>query len=102
MINHRMKFAACLGILGAAVLANSAVALTTAECEQLTGNMYLAAIERGECAMDDIQTAAGPMEELIPDEGDNRTRDGRNGGRSGGSENDGGSNNGGGRSPAKR
>jgi hypothetical protein len=49
MIKHSVKLVACLGILGAAVLANDAKAMTNEECEQLPGNMYLAAIERGEC-----------------------------------------------------
>jgi len=83
MIKHSVKLVACLGILGAAVLANDAKALTNEECEQLSGNMYLAAIERGDCDIT-IQTAAGP-DELVPyPERPRHNRDGRNGGKTGG------------------
>jgi hypothetical protein len=80
-----VKLLACIGIFGAAVLANNnAQALTNDECEQLSGNMYLAAIERGECDIS-IQTAAGseviPIDEQKPPR---RTREGRNGGTEGG------------------
>jgi hypothetical protein len=91
-----MGFAACIGVLGTALLTGNANALTRSECEELPGNMFLAAVERGDCDLD-IQTAAGPQEELI-DEGEsggNRNRDGRNGGKSG---TDGGSEGGGSRS----
>ena len=79
MMKHSLKLAACLGIFGAAALAPNAKAMTNAECEQLSGNMYLAAIERGECDVS-IQTAAGP-DVVIPVEEPKppRRRDGRNG-----------------------
>ncbi|WP_395019882.1 hypothetical protein [Dongia sp.] len=85
MIKHSEKILAVLGILGVIALASSAKADTQDECEQLSGNMYLAAIERGDCDIN-IQTAAGPQEEPTSGEdGDqNRHRDGRNGGKSGG------------------
>ena len=82
MIKHSVKLVACLSILGAAVLANEAKALTNEECEQLSGNMYLAAIERGDCDVT-IQTAAGPDELIKYPERPRRTRDGRNGGNGG-------------------
>ena len=91
MNKHSVKLLACVGIFGAAVLAhNNAQAMTNDECEQLSGNMYLAAIERGECDVA-IQTAAGP--ELLPIEEQQpprRTRDGRNGGGNGGKGGEGG------------
>ena len=91
MNKHSVKLMACIGIFGAAVLANNnAQAMTNEECEQLSGNMYLAAIERGECDVS-IQTAAGP--EILPIEEQKpprRTRDGRNGGGEGGKGGDGG------------
>ncbi|MDQ7248304.1 hypothetical protein [Dongia sedimenti] len=89
MIKHSVKLAACIGVLGAAVLASDAMALNKQQCQDLPGNMFLAAIERGDCDVN-IQTAAGPQEELIPEEGGNRPRDGRNGGKSGTSGGDGG------------
>jgi uncharacterized membrane protein YgcG len=89
MIKHSVKLVACLGILGAAVLANDAKAMTNEECEQLPGNMYLAAIERGECDVT-IQTAAGPDELIKYPERPRRTREGRNGGNTGGEGGEGG------------
>ena len=81
MIKHSVKLAACIGILGAAVLANDAMALNQVQCQELPGNMFLAAVERGDCDLN-IQTAAGPQEEVIPEETRDRRRprDGRNGG----------------------
>jgi hypothetical protein len=93
MIKHSEKVLAVLGVIGVVILSNDAKAMTQGECEQLSGNMYLAAIERGECEIDDIQTAAGPQQ---PDEfsdeggGGNRNRDGRNGGEGGGGGGEGG------------
>jgi hypothetical protein len=86
-IKHSVKLAACVAILGAAALAGDAMALSQEQCQQLPGNMFLAAVERGDCDIN-IQTAAGsPEEELIPEEPRDRpNRDGRNGGRSGGTE----------------
>jgi hypothetical protein len=97
VIKNSLKFAACIGILGAAVLANDAMALNQAQCQDLPGNMFLAAVERGDCDIS-IQTAAGPQEEVIPEDDRDRprTRDGRNGGRGGG-DTKGGGNEGGGR-----
>ena len=99
MTNHYAMLAACFGILGGATLAHSASALTVDQCEQLSGNAYLAAIERGECDIN-LQTAAGPDEQPVPQEGSNpdRNHDGRNGGRGGegGGDNDGGGNDSGG------
>ncbi len=92
MIKHSMTLAACVGILGATVLANDAMALNKIQCQQLPGNMFLAAIERGDCDIN-IQTAAGPDEQLIV-ETPKTNRDGR-GGRDGGG-NPGGGNPGGG------
>ena len=83
MMKHSVKLVACLGILGAVVLANDAKALTNEECEMLPGNAYLAAIERGECDVT-IQTAAGPDELIKYPERPRRTRDGSNGGGEGG------------------
>jgi hypothetical protein len=83
MIKHSVKLVACLGILGAVVLANDAKALTNEECEMLPGNAYLAAIERGECDVT-IQTAAGSDELIKYPEHPRRTREGRNGGKTGG------------------
>jgi len=103
MIKHSMKIAACIGILGAAALANDAMALNQVQCQELPGNMFLAAIERGDCDIN-IQTAAGPDEVLIPEK-TTRNRDGR-GGRGGGNPSDGGGDPSGGSStrsgPAKR
>ena len=83
MTKHSVKLAACIGILGATVLANDAMALNKVQCEQLPGNMFLAAIERGDCDID-LQTAAGPQEEVaVPEDDGNRNRDGRNGGEGG-------------------
>jgi hypothetical protein len=85
VINYSVKLVACIGIFGAAVLANNnAQAMTNEECDQLSGNMYLAAIERGECDVS-IQTAAGP--EILPIEEKKpprRTRDSRGEGGKGG------------------
>jgi uncharacterized membrane protein YgcG len=96
MTKHSVKLLACIGVFGAAVLAdNHAQAMTNDECEQLSGNMYLAAIERGECDVT-IQTATGP--DVIPitePERPQRTRDSRGEGKGGGG-NDGGGNRGGG------
>jgi hypothetical protein len=89
MIKHSVKLVACIGFLGGAVLANDAKALTKVECEQLPGNMFLAAIERGDCDIN-IQTAAGPQEDLIPEDDQDHNRDGRNGGRTGGQKTGGG------------
>jgi len=83
MIKHSVKLVACLAIVGAAVLANDAKAMTNEECEMLSGNAYLAAIERGECDVT-IQTAAGPDELIKYPERPRRTRDGSNGGGEGG------------------
>jgi hypothetical protein len=94
LIKHSMKLAACFGILGAAVLANNAMAMSQDECERLSGNMFLAAIERGDCELS-IQTAAGPDQLLTPDDDGDRSRDGRNG-RSGQSSDSGSSGRGGG------
>ncbi len=58
MIRHSMKLAACISIFGVAVLSNNAMAMNKQACEQLPGNMFLAAVERGECDIN-IQTAAG-------------------------------------------
>ena len=86
MIKHSMKLAACISFFGVAVLSENAMAMSQHACELLPGNMFLAAVERGDCDID-IQTAAGPDEELIPEEGGDRdrpNRDGRNGGDRGG------------------
>jgi hypothetical protein len=83
MMKHSVKLLALLGIFGAAALANDAMAMTSDECEQLSGNMFLAAIERGECDVS-IQTAAGPEVVIPADEPPHNTRDGRNGGEGGG------------------
>jgi uncharacterized membrane protein YgcG len=97
MIKHSEKILAGLGILAVIGLAQGAKAMTSGECEQLSGNMYLAAIERGECDIG-IETAAGPQPtastetDSVPgedgdggDEGDGGgNRDGRNGGEGGG------------------
>jgi hypothetical protein len=87
MIKHSVKLAACISILGVAVLANDAMALNQEQCQQLPGNMFLAAVERGDCDIA-IQTAAGPDEVVIPEVSHDRphNRDGRNDGRSGGTE----------------
>jgi hypothetical protein len=87
MIKHSMKLAACIGIVSATVLANDAMALNQVQCQGLPGNMFLAAIERGDCDVN-IQTAAGPQEEVIVED-PNPGRDGR-GGRTGGDGNPGG------------
>jgi len=98
MTKHSVKLLACIGIFGAAVLANNnAQAMTNEECEQLSGNMYLAAIERGECDVS-IQTAAGSV--VIPvtePERPRRTRDSHGEGGKGGGSKSGGSNGGGNR-----
>jgi len=96
MIKHSIKIAACSSILGIAVLAHDAMALTEMECEDLSGNQFLAAVERGECDID-IQTAAGPQEEAVDEQGSTGDRDGRSGGgnNGGGSGNRGGGNKGG-------
>jgi hypothetical protein len=83
MIKHIVTLVACLSILGAAVLANDAKAMSNAECEKLSGNAYLAAIERGECDVT-IQTAAGPDELIKYPERPRHTREGRNGGKNSG------------------
>lgn len=80
MIKHSMKLTACVSILGATFLANDAMALNQIQCRELPGNMYLAAIERGDCDIN-IQTAAGPDEELVVEK-PKTNRDGR-GGRGG-------------------
>jgi hypothetical protein len=82
MMKYSAKLVACLAIVGAAVLANDAKAMTNEECEMLSGNAYLAAIERGECDVT-IQTAAGPDELIKYPERPRRSRDGRNGGNGG-------------------
>ena len=89
MIKHSVKLVACLGIFGAAVLANDTKAMTNEECEMLSGNAYLAAIERGECDVS-IQTAAGPDELIKYPERPRRTREGRSGGKTGGEGGEGG------------
>jgi uncharacterized membrane protein YgcG len=94
MIKHSVKLVACIGFLGGAVLANDAKALTKVECEQLPGNMFLAAIERGDCDIN-IQTAAGPQDEPIIEDNHDHNRDGRNGGRTGGEKTGGGGSSGG-------
>jgi uncharacterized membrane protein YgcG len=89
MIKHSEKILAGLGILAVIGLAQGAKAMTSGECEQLSGNMYLAAIERGECDIG-IETAAGPQPtantetDTVPDEDGDRDREGRNGGEGGG------------------
>jgi|UPI0004819022 hypothetical protein len=89
MIKHSMKLAAALSILSATVLANDAMAMTQVQCKELPGNMFLAAIERGDCDLN-IQTAAGPQEELIvEDPKRDPGHDGRTGGRGGGKTTDG-------------
>lgn len=108
MIKHSEKILAGLGILAVIGLAQGAKAMTSGECEQLSGNMYLAAIERGECDIG-IETAAGPQPtastetDSVPgedggDDGDggDGNRDGRNGGEGGGGGGGGGGGRGGG------
>jgi hypothetical protein len=98
MLTQKSMIAACLGVMGAALLSGNANAMTEEECLRLSPNLYLAAIERGACGIDDIETAAGPQQEAASNE--NGGRDGRNGGRDGGGKdgggNDGGGNDGGG------
>jgi hypothetical protein len=83
MTKHSMKLAACISVLGAMVLASDAMALNQVQCQDLPGNMFLAAIERGDCDLN-IQTAAGPQEEVVVVT-TNKPRDGRTGGRGGSS-----------------
>ena len=85
MMKHSVTLFACLAMFGAAVMASDAKAMTRDQCEQLSGNMFLAAIERGECDVN-IQTAAGPEVVIPVDEKPHRTREGRNGGDGGGGE----------------
>ena len=59
MMSNSLKLGACVGVLGVALLARTANAMTDEECARLPGNMYLAAVERGTCSIDDIETAAG-------------------------------------------
>jgi uncharacterized membrane protein YgcG len=74
MLTQKMTLAACIGVMGIALLASNANAMTEEECTHLEGNQFLAAVERGACGID-IVTAAGPQETSADD-----GRDGRNGG----------------------
>lgn len=104
MLTPKISLVACIGVVGAALLAGNANAMTTEECTHLDGNAYLAAIERGACGID-IVTAAGPQQEASTgdDDGGQGGRDGRNGGgKEGGDSHPGGGEQGGGRaSPNK-
>jgi hypothetical protein len=78
MMSNSLKLGACIGVLGVAMLARATNAMTVEECTRLPGNMYLAAVERGACSIDDIETAAGSDVTLA--NGDEYDRPGRNGG----------------------
>ena len=97
MLRQRFEIAACIGVIGAALLAGEADAKTYEECLRLSANEYLAAIERGVCDIN-IETAAGPQQEASAD--DEGSRDGRNGGERGG--NNGGGNRDGGKTGGGR
>jgi hypothetical protein len=93
MMSNSLKLGACIGVLGVAMLARATNAMTVEECTRLPGNMYLAAVERGACSIDDIETAAGKNATLIVrDDGDRGGRNdgsqssssGKTGGRTGG------------------
>ena len=86
MLTSRLTLAVCVGVLGATLLVNDAEALTDAECSRLTGNAFLAAVERGTCKIDEIVTAAGPQQDASTGGDETGEHDGRNGGRSGGKE----------------
>jgi len=98
MLKHGLKLTACIGVVGAGLLAGDASAMTHEECIRLPANQYLAAIERGVCEIN-LETAAGPQQEASTDDGDGN-RDGRNGGgNNGGGNRSGGSGKTGGSSP---
>jgi len=97
MLKHRLEIAACIGVIGAALLAGEADAKTHDECLRLSANEYLAAIERGVCDIG-IETAAGPQQEASADDEDGR--DGRSGEHGGG--NRGGGNKDGGKTGGSR
>ena len=77
MFTRNLALAACIGVMGATLQANSGHAMTFEACEQLQPNQYLAAIERGECQIANIETAAGPSQS----DADNGGGGGGNGGR---------------------
>ena len=90
MLKHRIEIAACIGVIGAALLSGDAKAMSHDQCVLLTANEYLAAIERGACDIS-IETAAGPQEAFADDEdGDRDGRKGEGGGNHQGGNRDGG------------
>jgi hypothetical protein len=78
MLTHKLTLAVCAGMLGTALLASESSALTVEECSHLSGNQYLAAIERGACSVD-FETAAGPQQDA--NAGGDDSGDGDTGGR---------------------
>ncbi len=97
MISPKLKIAVLAGTIQAAMLAGNAQAMTQEECARLTGNQFLAEIERGNCHID-ITTAAGPDADpmLYAGGGEDGGRTGRGGERGGGNEGGGGNGDGGG------
>jgi hypothetical protein len=73
MITQKMTLAACIGVLSATLLASNANAMN---CTELTGNQFLAAVERGQCS---IETANVVVED------DKWIRTSQSGGRQGSS-----------------
>ena len=99
MFTRNFALAACIGVMGATLQASPSHAMTIEECDRLQPNQYLAAIERGECEIVDIETAAGPDQSAFGSNGSgvevdvddhDKERTGRNGGSEGGNGGNGG------------
>ena len=78
MISHKMTIAACISVLSATVLASNAHAT---ECSSLTGNQFLAAIERGQCV---VQSANMQQSSIVEDDRTARKGGSSNSGKAGG------------------
>lgn len=74
MITRKMTLAACIGVLSATLLASNANAMN---CAELTGNQFLAAIERGQCS---VETANVQQNSTVIVEDQKWIRTSRNGG----------------------
>jgi len=75
MITQKLTLAACIGVLSATLLASNANAMS---CADMTGNQFLAAIERGQCS---VETANVQQDATVIVEDQKWIRTSRNGGQ---------------------